>query len=120
MQTHKICNGCNIKKELNAFAKRNDRPCGVQSKCRTCQSSDRKQLKKKYPERYKAYDRKGHLKETYGISIEEYNQLFHLQNGKCLGCNKHQNEFKRRLDVDHCHEIGKIRGLLCINCNLVI
>ena len=46
--------------------------------------------------------------------------MFNKQEGKCLICGHHQNEFKRRFDVDHNHITGKIRGLLCINCNLII
>ena len=58
------------------------------------------------------------LKRNYNISLEEYNKLFVEQEGKCAICGKHQSEFKRAFGVDHNHITGKIRGLLCINCNL--
>lgn len=57
---------------------------------------------------------------TYGISIAEYNELFTEQDGCCAICDRHQSEFKRRLAVDHCHDKGRIRGLLCHNCNLAL
>ena len=43
--------------------------------------------------------------------------MFLEQDGCCKLCNKHQSLFKRRLAVDHCHSTGRIRGLLCGNCN---
>lgn len=44
--------------------------------------------------------------------------MFLEQQGKCGICNKHQSELDRTLAVDHCHNTGRIRGLLCSNCNL--
>ena len=59
--------------------------------------------------------KKNNLKRKYGLLFQDYNQLFELQNGKCLICNNIEN--KRLLSVDHDHKTGKIRGLLCSNCN---
>ena len=60
----------------------------------------------------------GHLLRKYGITLEEYNGLLEKQKGKCAICKTITS--KRRLDVDHCHETGKIRGLLCLNCNAAL
>lgn len=57
------------------------------------------------------------LKKAYGITIDEYNKLFNLQDGCCAICNRHQTELTRNLAVDHNHITGEIRGLLCSNCN---
>lgn len=51
------------------------------------------------------------------FSIEDYDKMFDKQRGKCCLCGRHQSDFDRRLDVDHCHTTGKIRGLLCRRCN---
>ena len=67
--------------------------------------------------RYKQRARNDHLIKTYGITIEQYNELFIKQNGCCRICNRHQSEFKRSLAVDHDHKTNKIRGLLCHHCN---
>jgi hypothetical protein len=56
------------------------------------------------------------LKWTYGISIEEYNEMFLKQNGLCAICKRTDIE-QKRLAVDHCHKTGKIRELLCSKCN---
>lgn len=57
------------------------------------------------------------LKINYGINIEEYNKMFLEQGGNCKICKIHQSELNKRLAVDHCHESGKVRGLLCAKCN---
>ena len=57
------------------------------------------------------------LKRTYGITLDQYKELFEQQEGKCRICGKHSDECPRSLDVDHNHTNGKIRGLLCNKCN---
>jgi hypothetical protein len=57
------------------------------------------------------------LKKDFGIDLNEYNKLFEKQNGCCAICGKHQSEFKLALSVDHNHETGKVRELLCHHCN---
>lgn len=57
------------------------------------------------------------LEWYYGITIEDYNNLFVKQNGKCAICGKHQSELKKKLSVDHNHDTNKVRGLLCPECN---
>lgn len=48
----------------------------------------------------------------------EYDRLFELQGGVCAVCKT--SPHGKRLAVDHCHDTGRIRGLLCSNCNLGI
>jgi hypothetical protein len=61
--------------------------------------------------------REYHLKRTYGITLEQYNELLERQGGKCPVCLRHESEFPRKLAVDHNHITGEIRGLLCSYCN---
>lgn len=56
------------------------------------------------------------LKRHYGMTKEEYEVLFKSQNGVCAICSKPQSK-GRRLAVDHDHETGEVRGLLCDGCN---
>ena len=71
-----------------------------------------KQWRDKNPDRARSVS----LMYSYGISIEQYNQIFVDQNGVCLICGgKEPNG--RSLCVDHNHETGQIRGLLCRACN---
>lgn len=65
----------------------------------------------------KKRQRKWHLKVNYNLTEEQYNEILISQNNQCFICGKFDSEMKKRLAVDHDHETGKIRGLLCDNCN---
>ena len=60
------------------------------------------------------------LKRLYGVSIDLYDAFFDYQGGRCAICGVHQDELARNLDVDHDHKTGKMRGLLCNRCNLLL
>ncbi len=62
-----------------------------------------------YPER-----RRRILKSRYGITPEQFDELYNRQLGKCAIC---QQTYHSTLHIDHDHSNGKIRGLLCNNCN---
>lgn len=57
------------------------------------------------------------LKKEYGITVDKYDQMFEDQNGRCAICGKHRKEFKKDLAVDHNHNTGRVRQLLCQFCN---
>ena len=63
--------------------------------------------------------RKARLKYRYGITPEEYDEMLAAQGGVCLVCGGNRMP-TRRLAVDHNHETGRIRGLLCVPCNSMI
>jgi Recombination endonuclease VII len=71
-------------------------------------------------ERRRAYQRNFDLKRNYGITIDDYNQMFIDQRGCCAICETPQYQTNKRLHVDHDHVTGKVRGLLCHNCNLTL
>jgi len=56
-----------------------------------------------------------HLKEAYGITIEQYDLILASQGGTCAICDGGTS--KRHFAVDHNHKNGNIRGLLCARCN---
>lgn len=58
------------------------------------------------------------LKREYGLSLEDYEKMGIRQGLRCGICNKSQTENKTKLCVDHCHKTGKIRALLCHDCNV--
>lgn len=59
------------------------------------------------------------LRWNYGINAETYEVLLEVQNGVCAICGQ-GNDQGRRLEVDHDHVTGKVRGLLCGRCNKVL
>lgn len=59
------------------------------------------------------------LRRYYDINLEEYREIEKSQNYKCKICLQ-TNKHTRMFAVDHCHKTGKVRGLLCTNCNTAI
>lgn len=62
------------------------------------------------------------LRKRYGLTMEQYEQMVEDQKGLCAICGNPQQEQRgqKRLCVDHDHDTGQVRGLLCTNCNLGI
>lgn len=101
---------------------------------------DRKTANKKYEasekgkaakERYrkstkgKLAVKKSEFKCKYGMTLKQYDIMLETQNGVCAICGHSETTINRfggvdRLCVDHNHITGRLRGLLCHNCNLVI
>ena len=109
----KICRKCGDEKSLSDFDKHPKMKDGHLNHCKKCQHK----LSKKYrqTEKGKMVVTRHNLKRGYGMTIEQYNQMLADQNGVCFLCGK--PELHRRLCVDHNHETGEIRKLLCTKCN---
>jgi hypothetical protein len=125
----KDCNKCLCSKPESYFHRDASKKDGLRTICIECnkvgkknwnrENPERKTKRnkewiKKNPERYKA----NQLRIKFGITLEQYNELFTAQNGGCAICRANGPELKRQLSVDHCHATGKIRGLLCDTCNV--
>lgn len=63
---------------------------------------------------YRSRHRQHVLKYRYGLTPEQYAELLEASKGRCAICHK---PFKGEPVIDHCHETGMTRGLLCNNCN---
>lgn len=71
----------------------------------------------KVKETDKNYRLKHRIMRDYGISNQDYLNMLNNQNYKCAICNVDQSSLSRKLNIDHCHKTGKVRGLLCNTCN---
>ena len=69
------------------------------------------------PEKRKLVVKKSWIKCKYGIVYEDYLSMHREQEYRCKICKRHADEFKKKLVVDHDHKTGKVRALLCTNCN---
>lgn len=78
----------------------------------------RENYNKRYYKNNSEKYRESKLKRVYGITLEEYNQMFQQQGGCCAICGN--PSIKRMLDIDHNHKTGKVRGLLCSGCNFAV
>ena len=76
--------------------------------------------KKENPSFWKDREFKYHLKSKYNLTIEEYNDILKKQKNRCAICGIRQKKNDRSLKVDHNHKTGKVRGLLCFNCNIAV
>lgn len=141
----KSCSKCKILKAHTDFSKHARHADGLNSQCKSCVSAHKKTAE--YREQSRISKRKNYqrpeikescrkraekfrksefgklyvvddaLRRTYGINLDRYNKMFSDQNGCCAICSKHQSEFSKRLHVDHDHDTGEIRDLLCHHCN---
>ena len=108
---------CKVEKPSTEFGRR---PSGrPQSRCKACNQLYLKGYYKKNPELHKSKTRAAWLKWQFGISVTDYENMFVNQDGACAIC-KGLNADGRRLHVDHCHETGRVRGLLCHSCNIAL
>ena len=73
--------------------------------------------RQRYPERVKASMYKHDLKRKYGLTPEQVQNKIWEQGWMCAICDKRTPKI---LNIDHCHRTGKFRGMLCINCNLLL
>lgn len=128
-----LCGICNSEKRLILLKSGKDKL--VCDKCAKERSSIwQKQNKDKTNKKNRKWDIKNldkkkivsrisKLKKTYGLSLETYNFMLNEQNHKCKICNKPEIQKSNNgtiwsLSVDHCHNTGEIRGLLCSKCNV--
>ena len=114
------CTRCKQTKNLNNFTKvkltTNLR--GYDAWCKQCHAETSKLWRQNNKDTLRmiiiAKQKRRSVIRSYGITPTYYNKLVILQDGRCAICKCIPN---RDLDIDHCHESGEIRGLLCSNCN---
>ncbi len=128
----KNCTKCKLNKSKTEFHKN-------QNKCKACVKIYCKEYNKrvgvvarasayaKNPKNIKRIiknKRDSNIRIKYKIESEDYDSLFESQDGVCAICGLPETEQRKgqikMLSVDHNHETGKVRGLLCGNCNIGI
>ncbi|QES52697.1 recombination endonuclease VII [Streptomyces venezuelae] len=97
---HKYCRKCGEIKPHSEWDRNKTASDGLSTRCKACRAAE---------------GRAGHLKRAYGITEAEREELLRAQFGLCVICLK-----APPVHVDHCHETGKVRGVLCFNCNSAI
>ena len=134
----KVCYVCKNDKNINLFARANNsgkNGDGYAAYCIECSTKLterekasivtrlwRKNNKERHDTRHKDYN----LKKTYGISLEQYNAMLTAQNSVCAVCGEastitHKSDGRlHSLCVDHDHETGAVRALLCARCNTLL
>jgi hypothetical protein len=99
-----------------------------QRKYRLRNSPKEREYQKNYRDNNKDKRKNGMLKLRFNLTLEDYNLMFDAQGGVCKICgqtetakkNKNKNDEVRMLCVDHDHNTGEVRGLLCNKCNVAL
>lgn len=136
----KFCKKCDTLKSDDEFHNKKSSKDGLERLCKICKNEEnvkwrvlnkektRKSAKlwglknkerrrahwMKWQKNNKRKIRSMHLKSSYGITIETYDIMFLNQSGTCAICGVPYE----KLNIDHNHISGKVRGLLCGPCNL--
>lgn len=106
----KTCTKCGLSKPNAQYYKNS-------LQCKDCKHEANRRWREDNPERQKENMRRLSLMRSFGITPEQYDEMLVRQNYSCYICERNQDQFDRRLAVDHNHITGEIRGLLCSYCN---
>jgi hypothetical protein len=118
-----VCNECREAKWPDEFYRDKGKKNGLTGLCKECTKarSLRHYHEVLTPEQKRAQYLKRMdkvLLRKYGLPIGGYDELLRKQGGRCGICRAAENRYPDdRFDVDHDHETGKVRGLLCNRCN---
>lgn len=115
----KTCTKCGVTKNINEFYKRGGK-YSPETRHNHCKECTLKRVKENHdPLRQRNND----LKRMYGITQQDYDRMITEQNHQCAICKttepggKHNSNY---FVVDHCHNTGKVRKLLCHHCNTAL
>lgn len=125
MPTRKMCTVCKVAKPFEDFydgykAKKQRDMTNKKyphSRCKECDHARVRIYHKDNKAKVTKRQLISHRRRLYGLNEEEYNNMILSQNNLCAICNKPSD---KTLHIDHDHVTGRVRGLLCSNCNLGI
>ena len=107
--THRVCYLCGVEKPIEKFGKKKKFAMGYDYECRDCHNQKARQK---------------NIETNFGITMTEFGAMEKAQGGGCAICGRQERRTRRgrlaRLAVDHDHETGEVRGLLCARCNAAI
>lgn len=96
--------------------------------CKICKSAfareyyrlHRVEIRLKTKKTYPITQRRAKLRREYGITLEQYNEMFEAQGGRCAICKSDNPGSKNGWALDHCHTTKRVRAILCNLCNLML
>ena len=118
--TIKPCPKCCTTRPISEFYKNRRNKDGLQHICKKCFDVYNQNWYSKNRDKKIRADRRLNLKKLYGLTEEEYIERLNIQEGKCAICRTPYPPGYISLCVDHDHQTGKIRGILCHTCNLAV
>jgi hypothetical protein len=126
----KVCIKCGQLKLSKFFYKEKRVSDGLTARCKDCMRSDattsyqsrKEEVLASHKEKYSAKkERAKSLMSSYGLTTEEWNEMFARQNHRCEICgSKEPLHSSGNFVVDHCHSLNFVRGILCGPCNTML
>ena len=114
----KTCKHCESVKDESCFYKFFDKWSSkhyLSARCKPCHQEYRRVSKSN------SRNRKAEkLQLRYGLTYEQWEDMRSAEDYRCMICGISEEEIDKRLDVDHCHDSGKVRGILCNPCNNIL
>lgn len=89
----------------------------VASRCRPCRKKYLAAWYKRNAKKHRKANRAARIQHKYGISLATYEEMLKQQQGRCAICGTAPRKTAPSLAVDHNHQTGAVRGLLCLLCN---
>ena len=132
MEATKKCCKCKVFKHVCEFTRDKTRHDGLNHYCKECNNAKRKTWNSENPDIRKVYASEWKKKNSdktsgyarkarYGLTREDYTAKLEAQGYKCECCDEPLTLGKsRNTHVDHDHESGQVRGILCRACNLML
>lgn len=117
----KVCSDCGENKSLECFYNQASNKDGLAYRCKDCDRVAR--ARHYHTTKGKILKRNTNRKNKYGITPEDFESLWESQEGCCVICNiKLDDGFSpshkpNKAVIDHCHDTGNVRGILCTKCN---
>lgn len=112
----RTCRACGNRKPMHAFSWVGKARKYRFRKCTECCTAAARERRNKEPELTKLNAFKRHIRVKYGISYETFLRLRAEQNNLCAICSGELID----PHIDHCHESGRVRGILCFTCNTAL
>lgn len=120
----KRCSKCQTEKPIDEFHRDKNRADGLACWCKDCVKRYSSSLRGKQThmrakkKNQKKHGKKYRLRHNYSITPGEHESMYARQNGCCGICG--QQVKYEDVQTDHDHATGKVRGLLCHRCNLMV
>lgn len=116
------CRMCGERKVATAFGRRAKTKAGIDTACFECLRAKDRMRYVQNPQHSGDQAKWGAIKHKFGLSREQWIAMYAKQHGCCAICKDRfetplPRRDKRGACVDHCHQTGKVRGLLCSKCN---
>jgi nitrate/TMAO reductase-like tetraheme cytochrome c subunit len=125
-QDMKVCRRCLLSKPLSDYTLHKGRPDGLQLHCTPCRKETDAAYRagvKADPVRLEMAQRKSrdkHLRKTFGMTLEQWEEMFEKQDRRCRLCHSSNPQNAAGWGTDHCHSTGRVRGILCAPCNWML